>query len=47
MQRMLEEAELPLVEQRLDGFKTNVLVERAGVCAIDRNFPNHERSWSR
>ncbi|WAC22806.1 TetR/AcrR family transcriptional regulator [Blastomonas sp. SL216] len=42
MQRVLEEAELLLVEQGVDGFNTNVLAERAGVGvrAIYRYFPN-------
>lgn len=42
IQRVLEEAELLLVEQGVDGFNTNVLAERAGVGvrAIYRYFPN-------
>lgn len=42
IQRVLEEAELLLVELGVDGFNTNVLAERAGVGvrAIYRYFPN-------
>ncbi len=49
IQRVLEEAELLLVEQGMDGFNINVLAQRAGVGvrAIYRYFPNIERSWTR